>query len=122
MDMATTELPQPGRPQDCRERPQNEFLDPRCAHLMLFLQGTDTYWEYKYYYCPHCQRIWESSFFYQDWEPFWEILAWEKFKEMKDRWRDAKSGDHYPAAIMEAGIERFGSWVQQLPAPYSFEY
>jgi hypothetical protein len=115
------EVDPPGKAVDCRERPQNEFLDPRCARLVLFLQGSDSYWEYKYYYCPHCERVWESSFFYQDWEPFWEVIEWERFKGMKEKWRSGGK-DYCPQAEIAAGVRAFGEWALGLGAPIVVEY
>lgn len=116
------ETPQPGKAQDCRELPEDNFSEPRCLQLVVFLKGTDTYFEYQYAYCTHCHRIWERSFFYQDWEPHWTILPWEKFMEMQERWRDGSGKDHRPHAEMGAGVVAFEGWALGLKAPISLVY
>jgi hypothetical protein len=97
-------------------------MDPQCANLWHFLEGSDSYMDYQYFICLDCNRIWESSRFYQDWEPHWTILSWEQFEAKPERWKDQTGVDHRPAEAMENGIEGLRAWAIGLTAPVSLQY
>ena len=88
----------------------------------MFLEGSDSYMDYRYYFCLDCLRIWESSKFYQDWEPHWTILTWDQFLAMPERWRDQAGQDHAPRAVMDQGFEAFRIWAQKQATPPSLQY
>ncbi len=86
-------------------------MEPRCKRLLLFLEGTDTYMDYRYYFCKDCRRIWESSMFYQDWEPHWTILPWAEFEGKTEKWIDISGKDFKPKLAFENGVDSFEQWI-----------
>jgi hypothetical protein len=105
------ESPRPGKTTDCATDPTDQFMEPRCKRLLLFLEGTDTYMDYRYYFCKDCRRIWESSMFYQDWEPHWTILPWAEFEGKTEKWIDISGKDFKPKLAFENGVDSFEQWI-----------
>ncbi len=120
--MPTTDTQQPGKTEDCLERPMDQFNEPRCKHLVCFLEGTDSYWDYRYLFCTRCRRLWESSMFYQDWEPHWTILTWDAFEGKAERWKDNSGKDFKPKLAFENGLESFEKWVLGPDPTLSLRY
>lgn len=116
------EPPQPGKSSNCATHPTNEWMDPNCLKLWQFLEGTDSYMDYGYYICLDCRRIWESSMFYQDWEPHWTILTWEQFLAKPERWRDQTGVDHAPKVALQQGFEAFCQWALEQKSLLSLHY
>lgn len=100
----------------------DDFAEPRCRSLHLFLEATDSYFDYKHYLCTDCDRIWKSSFFYQDWEPHWHCMDWAQFKASEVNWKDAGGRDHCPSAEALQSVDSFKAWVMQLEGPIQLIY
>lgn len=102
---------------DCVEKPWRIDDTPACTGLWHVITQPTDYIDYDFYVCQHCKRVWEESFFYQDWEPHWHILAFEQFKEKRDLWETETGKNLYPELAFAGGIEGFINWMVTMPSP-----
>ena len=92
--------------------------DPACVNLRHFLScPSASFVDYDYFFCPVCERIWEKSFFYQDYWPHWTVIPFASFKEKRERWVQVTGVDEYPEQAFSGTVNELSAWVMKLEIP-----